>query len=134
MQFSAAKPLSDTDRGWRLVLGHIGADPNANITAEALREPFPDTPDLPQTDAIAFASERRWSAFAFGHPQDAHPTAGAWVLGAPESLIDARSLDPGTKTELRQRARNLAASGKRTMLLAHSTTPSEAEIGRASWR
>lgn len=133
MQFSTAQQLAATDRGWQRVLGHIGADPNANITADALREPFPDTPDLPQTDAIAFASERRWSAFAFGHPQDAHPTAGAWVLGAPESLIDALSLDPGTKTELHQRARNLAASGKRTMLLAHSTTPSEAATPKHPW-
>src|SRR5699024_12122018 len=56
MQFSSAKALAATDHGWKLVLGHIGADPNANTTATALREPFPQTPPLPQTDAIAFAS------------------------------------------------------------------------------
>ena len=133
MQFSAAKPLSDTDRGWRLVLGHIGADPNANITAEALREPFPDTPQLPQTDAIAFASERRWSAFAFGQPTDTEDPVGAWVLGAPEALIDALDVDADTKHELHERARRLSSTGKRTMLLAHSTTPSKTASADHPW-
>lgn len=133
MQFSTAKQLAETDRGWRSVLGHIGADPNANITAAALREPFPEVPALPQTDAIAFASERRWSAFAFGQPHDPHPSAGAWVLGAPESLIDGLNVDQETKADLHERARVLSASGKRTMLLAHSTTPSGAATAKHPW-
>lgn len=125
MQFAGAKQLTEPDRGWQLVLGHIGADPNANTTATALREPFPDTPELPQTDSIAFASERRWSAFAFGTPDDTQVPAGAWVLGAPEALIDVLNLDDAAKTALSARADHLSSSGKRTMLLAHSKTPSE---------
>lgn len=133
MQFSSATQLADTDRGWRLVLGHIGADPNANITAAALREPFPKTPELPQTDAIAFASERRWSAFAFGYPGDTDAAAGAWVLGAPDALIDALQVDASTKRAYHERTRKLAATGKRTMMLAHSTTPSTTAFEDHPW-
>jgi len=133
MQFDTATQLGSTDRGWRLVLGHIGADPNANITAAALREPFPETPDLPQTDAIAFASERRWSAFAFGYPGDSDPTVGAWVLGAPEALIDALQVDPETQHVFHERAKKLSSTGKRTMMLAHSTTPSATADTEHPW-
>ncbi|GAA4105535.1 HAD-IC family P-type ATPase [Enteractinococcus coprophilus] len=133
MQFSEAKQLAVTDRGWRLVLGHIGADPNANITASALREPFPDTPELPQTDAISFASERRWSAFAFGQPGATVPAAGAWVLGAPESIIPALGVDDSTKDRYHQRAKDLSSTGKRTMMLAHSMTPSVAATAQQPW-
>lgn len=133
MQFAEAKQLTEPDRGWRLVLGHIGADPNANMTAAALHEPFPATPELPQTDAIAFASERRWSAFAFGTPTDTQNPAGAWVLGAPEALIDALNLDEATKTTLYARAEQLSSSGKRTMLLAHSQTPSKTASAAHPW-
>ncbi|NWN89398.1 MAG: HAD-IC family P-type ATPase [Micrococcaceae bacterium] len=133
MQFAHAKQLADADPGWRLVLGHIGADPNANNTAAALREPFPQLPELAQTDAIAFASERRWSAFAFGTVEDTQAPVGAWVLGAPESLIDALNVDEPTKTELHTRAEQLSSSGKRTMLLAHSTTPSNTASAKHPW-
>lgn len=133
MQFSNAKPLTATDHGWKLVLGHIGADPNANTTAIALREPFPHTPPLPQTDAIAFASERRWSAFAFGSVQDTQAPAGAWVLGAPEALIDVLNVDAPQKAALHQSAERLAISGKRTMLLAHSSTPSDSASATHPW-
>ncbi|MDN5731457.1 MAG: HAD-IC family P-type ATPase [Yaniella sp.] len=133
MQFSSAKALAATDHGWKLVLGHIGADPNANTTAVALREPFPQSPPLPQTDAIAFASERRWSAFAFGNIQDTQASAGAWVLGAPEALIDALSVDTDARAELHESAKRLSSSGKRTMLLAHSTTPSRSASTTHPW-
>lgn len=133
MQFSSAKALAATDHGWKLVLGHIGADPNANTTAVALREPFPQSPPLPQTDAIAFASERRWSAFAFGNIQDTQASAGAWVLGAPEALIDALSVDTVARAELHESAKRLSSSGKRTMLLAHSTTPSRSASTTHPW-
>ncbi len=133
MQFSTAKQLRETDHGWQYVLGHIGADPNANITAAALRRPFPKTPALPQTDAIAFASERRWSAFAFGQPGATGPAAGAWILGAPDALIESLELDAPTKSELHERARQLSATGKRTMMLAHSTTPSDSANSDHPW-
>ena len=133
MQFSSAKALAATDHGWKLVLGHIGADPNANTTAVALREPFPQSPPLPQTDAIAFASERRWSAFAFGNIQDTQASAGAWVLGAPEALIDALSVDTVARAELHESAKRLSSSGQRTMLLAHSTTPSRSASAAHPW-
>src|SRR5699024_4421529 len=133
MQFSNANPLTATDHGWILVLGHIGADPNANTTAIALREPFPHTPPLPQTDAIAFASERRWSAFAFGSVQDTQAPAGAWGLDAPEALIDVLNVDAPQKAALQQSAERLAISGKRTMLLAHSSTPSDSASATHPW-
>lgn len=133
MQFAQAQQLASTDHGWQLVLGHIGADPNANTTAAALREAFPTTPSLAQTDAIAFASERRWSAFAFGNPKDTHKPVGAWVLGAPEAVIDALSVSQDRKAELHDTAQQLAASGRRTMLLAHSMKPSQAATAQHPW-
>src|SRR5699024_6005663 len=114
-------------------LGHIGADPNANTTAAALREAFPTTPSLAQTDAIAFASERRWSAFAFGNPKDTHKPVGAWVLGAPDAGLDALRASRDRKAELPATPQPLAASGRRPMLLAHSMKPAPSAPAQHPW-
>src|SRR5699024_2778138 len=70
---------------------------------------------------------------AFGTPTDTQNPAGAWVLGAPEALIDALNLDEATKTTLYARAEQLSSSVKRTMLLAHSQTPSKTASAAHPW-
>ncbi|WGH92200.1 HAD-IC family P-type ATPase [Auritidibacter ignavus] len=107
---------------WQQVLATIGADPNANPTAIALREHFTQQPDQPLTDHVVFASERRWSAFGFGTPTTGDPAAdevtGGWFLGAPEALIS--QLDPTLAPVIQQHTTALATNGLRTMVLARA--------------
>lgn len=87
-------------------LAWIGADSNANPTAAALADSFTDLPASNPSGQIAFSSAQRYSALELGED-------GAWFLGAPEAL-----LAPGS-AELAL-AGDLAASGARTMVLAHA--------------
>lgn len=95
--------------GWRLALGWSGAEPAANATARTLADEFPVDRTLRPVGRIEFSSARKWTAVSF--------TAGApgtWVLGAPEFVLGAD--DPAVA----ERAETLAASGRRTLLLAHA--------------
>ncbi|WP_311200791.1 HAD-IC family P-type ATPase [Micrococcus terreus] len=145
---------------WQQALGWLGADPNANPTTLALREAFTQRPAERCTAQVAFSSARRWSAVAFGAPQtpglqsgeglpdDGHslsaavsgpvsgsaPTdtlRGAWVLGAPEAVLEAARghLDPGHLQRLELQCQDRASQGLRTMVLARSLSP--AAIGNA---
>ncbi|MBN6829395.1 HAD-IC family P-type ATPase, partial [Micrococcus luteus] len=76
--------------GARAVLAWFGADPDVNPTAAALREPFTAVPAVDPTAQVAFSSARRWSAVTFG--PEAGASAGTWLLGAPEALVDERLL------------------------------------------
>ena len=60
-----------------------------------------------RTGAVPFSSARKWSAATF----DGH---GTWVIGAPEMIL----LDSGTPA--RRRADELAAEGRRVLLLVRS--------------
>ncbi len=87
-------------------LGALAADENANATLEALATALAD-PGWTRTDAVPFSSARKWSAAAFAGE-------GSWVIGAPEMVwLDAASV-------VRRRADELAATGNRTLLLAHT--------------
>ncbi len=90
-------------------LGALAADDNANATLEALAASFAD-PAWTRTDAVPFSSARKWSAAAFAGE-------GAWIIGAPEMVW----LDAGSA--VRRRADELAATGNRTLLLAHADGP-----------
>ncbi|NUL46581.1 HAD-IC family P-type ATPase [Cellulosimicrobium funkei] len=136
------------------VLAWFGADPNANPTALALAAAFTDLPAEAPTARVAFSSERRWSAVAFGapghrpqasghpvgHDDGAHPgagvtdaVAGAWVLGAPEALLPATAGGAGDGDRSRARIEDLCAEttsrGLRTMVLCVSSRPA----GTGSW-
>ncbi len=87
-------------------LGALAADANANATIEALQAVFAD-PGWTRTEEVPFSSARKWSAAAFADQ-------GGWVIGAPEMVwLDAGSV-------VRRRADELAATGNRTLLLAHT--------------
>jgi len=115
IEFEAVHPLAgDACPGWRGVLGWFGAQPDANATARCLAAAFPapgrgGTPELIAAGAVAFSSARKWSAVSFS--ADA---AGTWVLGAPELVLDGA--DPAAA-----QASALAATGRRTLVLVHSS-------------
>ncbi|MFE6964869.1 HAD-IC family P-type ATPase [Agromyces sp. NPDC057679] len=134
--FDAAHPLSVAPpAAWEDVLAWYGAEPEANATARCLVEPYPVQRVLDPEARIAFSSARKWSAVGF-------PGAGTWVLGGPEMVFaapdalrspEASDADAASHAELRRRAAELAASGRRTLVLAHSPeelTPERAEAER----
>lgn len=87
-------------------LAWFGADENANPTAAALAEGFDAPPTSAPTAQIAFNSAKRFSAVEFDD-------SGAWILGAPETLLPVNSAE-------RKNARELAAGGLRTMVLSRA--------------
>lgn len=125
-----------------LVLAWFGADANANPTALALAEAYTTRPAGAPTEQVAFSSERRWSAVAFGPAplHDAGATGGvpsgdavhgAWVLGAPEVLLPASGtgIDPERRAYLEALCDETTSRGLRTMVLCRTTQPA----GVGSW-
>lgn len=99
--------------GWKQVLGWFGADPNANATARCLASVFPPEDALRPLSSVPFSSARKWSAVSF---PAGSPTAGTWLLGAPEIVLDPGTPGAGPALEI---AAGLASKGLRTLLLAH---------------
>ncbi|WP_243061851.1 HAD-IC family P-type ATPase [Humibacter sp. RRB41] len=118
--FDEAHPVTDASpSGWRDALAWYGAEPDANATARCLRLAYSVDGGLEPQGRIPFSSARKWSAVSF-----ADAARGTWVLGGPEMVF------PGADHEdLRARSAELAASGRRTLVLAHSPlTLTESEI------
>lgn len=115
IRFDAALSLAER-AGWQQTLGWYGAAPDANATAQCLREPFPVEAPLDASRRIPFSSARKWSAVSF----TAGPS-GTWVLGAPEMVFGDVAGDAGT--ELGAAVTRLASSGRRTLVLAHTDAP-----------
>lgn len=105
--FNDVTELGSAPAGWRGALAWFGADENANPTAAALGSKFTEVPTQPAKATIPFSSAFRFSAVEL--------ETGAWVLGAPEALLPTGSAE-------RAQAAELAASGLRTMVLAHAPT------------
>lgn len=90
----------------------------ANPTAQAIIDGLAGTHGQPRLEggqatwAIAFNSERKWSACGYDQR--------SWYLGAPEILMDAMG---GDTAELSARVTRCAESGQRVILLAVSPTP-----------
>ncbi|HWD63422.1 MAG TPA: HAD-IC family P-type ATPase, partial [Humibacter sp.] len=109
--FDEGHPVTDASpSGWRDALAWYGAEPDANATARCLKAAYSVDGELEPAARIPFSSARKWSAVSF---TDA--ARGTWVLGGPEMVF------PGADHEgLRARSAGLAASGRRTLVLAHS--------------
>ena len=134
-------PNSDAARaapqtGWRRVLGWCAADENANATARGLEAAFPA--GLQGEDAllplasVPFSSALKFSAVSFGVASPA--VAGTWVLGAPE-LVLSPGQSPAAQANAVARetlalAADLAATGLRTLVLAHSPSASVDVVGK----
>ncbi|ANJ26064.1 HAD-IC family P-type ATPase [Agromyces aureus] len=116
--FDAEHPFAPdaAPAGWRSALAWYGSEPDANATARCLAEPYDAAPSTAPVARIPFSSARKWSAVAFAEGAD---VAGSWVLGGPEMVFP--------DDRLAGDARSLAASGLRTLVLAHSTAPLDEE-------
>ncbi|MFI5048208.1 MAG: HAD-IC family P-type ATPase, partial [Acidimicrobiia bacterium] len=113
--------VDDPEReAWvRAALGALADEEHQNATASALAPAFPppsgpDADTWAKTGLVAFSSARKWSAASFaGH--------GAWVMGAPEMVLDDAS------SPARVRADELAAGGRRVLVVAHSAASLDGE-------
>jgi cation-transporting ATPase E len=114
IEFDAEHPLTSQPGGWREVLAWYGAEPDANATARCLRAAYPTPVDAEPAAMIPFSSARKWSAVSFG---DDAP--GSWVLGGPEMVF----ADDG----LTAQSARLAESGRRTLVLGHTSEPLPSE-------
>ena len=141
--FDAAHDVGAEPAGFHDVLAWYGTEPEANATARCLAAPFPVGRELEPAARIPFSSARKWSAVAFDG-------LGTWVLGGPEMVFAAsaygsegrgadlplaatpRATDAAPDAVL-ARAAELAATGRRTLVLAHSPhlmTEEDADVER----
>jgi cation-transporting ATPase E len=96
-------------------LGALADDENRNATLGAVGAAFP-APGWQRTGTTPFSSARKWSASSFDG-------RGSWVIGAPEMVLaDVPADDP-----VRARADELAAEGRRVLLLAHADAALDGE-------
>src|SRR5664280_694661 len=96
-------------------LGALADDEDANPTLAAIGQAFPSAGGWVREASVPFSSTRKWSAATF-------TSHGTWVLGAPEMVVPA---DDGA---VLARAGELAASGRRVLVLARSDSPVRGDI------
>ena len=110
--FDEAHVLTEVT-GWEGVLAWYGVQNDANATARSLASRFTDSPREAVLDRVPFSSARKWSAVTFDD--------GMWVLGGPEMVFPSERSDGDDHQHLAARAAELAATGRRTLVLAHGS-------------
>ncbi|MGH2928695.1 MAG: HAD-IC family P-type ATPase, partial [Solirubrobacteraceae bacterium] len=91
-------------------LGALADDEARNATLAAIGQACPPPREWVRQDGVPFSSARKWSAASFaGH--------GTWIMGAPEIVL------AGSRDGLLPRAADLAASGRRILVLASAPRP-----------
>jgi cation-transporting ATPase E len=118
--FENCQVLLGFDRGQvERALGACVHQSQANATALAIAAAVPD-PGLPLMGRVPFSSARKWSAVslidrppAADHSLIDRPPVVAWVLGAPEYL-----LDPVGQADLLAQVQARADYGRRVVVLA----------------
>ncbi|QXC62004.1 HAD-IC family P-type ATPase [Aquihabitans sp. G128] len=108
--FDALEPVggaTEDEVGCAIAAMSDAPDPNASL--KALGAAYPDAPGWERTGEVPFSSARKWSAAAFADH-------GSWFLGAPDVLLDDGD-------DLRRRVGELAATGRRVLLIQHSEEP-----------
>jgi cation-transporting P-type ATPase E len=91
-------------------LGALADDEARNATLAAIGQACPAPQGWARQDSVPFSSARKWSAASFaGH--------GSWVLGAPEMVL------AGSQDVLLSQAADLAAGGRRVLVLAYAPGP-----------
>jgi cation-transporting ATPase E len=116
--------IHDTDPELPLAaLAASDAAPNATMTAIAER--FVRAPEWVVDDAVAFSSARRWSGASFDGQ-------GAWILGAPDVVLAARSSPraPEAGGVARDRLAEEAAAGRRVVVLCRGDRIENGELPR----
>lgn len=109
-----ATDLHARSGAWLEALRWFGHDENANPTALAMRAALPEPPTSTASATVGFSSARRSSAVAFTDG----PARGTWVLGAPESIVDVER-----DRAITERALEIAAEGRRALVLGHADEP-----------
>ena len=103
------EPVGGEARVEEALAALAAADPSPNATMLAIGSAFGDSARRwPLIAAVPFSSTRKWSGASFDG-------FGAWVLGAPDVLLDARNAEA-----VRARAGELAAAGRRVLLLGRA--------------
>lgn len=110
IDFDAIELVGDANLGHEAILAYFGNDPDANATARCLQNHFDLAPEMSHSSAVAFTSAQKWSSFTF-------EKFGTWTLGAPEFVLASKH------TRVLERAAELAALGRRTLVLAHEGKP-----------
>jgi cation-transporting ATPase E len=99
--------LGTVERALAALASH---DASPNATMRAIGERYPDAPaGWRVADAVPFSSARKWSGIAF-------EGEGAWLLGAPDVVLEGR---PG-HDEVLATVDAEAEQGHRVVLLAHA--------------
>jgi cation-transporting ATPase E len=116
MALDRVEPVDQPPLGWQTALAAFAADPAENATTHAIGMKFPATisDELPDI-SVAFSSRHKWSGMHFTGPR----SPGSWVLGGADIVLDSSATHPPAV----RRATALAATGGRTLVLAHSSRP-----------
>ncbi|MEO5680473.1 MAG: HAD-IC family P-type ATPase [Acidimicrobiales bacterium] len=110
ISFDALHPLGGHDAAEaEAALGAVAGAPEGNATARAIAEALPAPAGWARSGGVPFSSARKWSATAFSEQ-------GWWVLGAPDVLL-------GPDDAARAQVQDLAARGRRVVLLARCPAP-----------
>jgi cation-transporting ATPase E len=109
IEFEAIELLQKTSE-YEAVLAYFGNDPDANATTRCLQGHFKGNESLKHTASVEFTSAKKFSSFTF-------KDSGTWTLGAPEFVLDKKHDD------VLNRAAELAATGRRTLVLTNGDSP-----------
>ncbi len=112
VQFHELVMLDGDEEIARAALGSLAADESANATMRAIGAAFTPPGGWASTETVAFSSARKWSAASFD-------SQGTWVVGAPEMVWAHAAADDLVLVQ----ADELASTGSRTLLLAHTDQP-----------
>ncbi len=110
IEFEKLELVGPETLGHEAVLAYFGNDAEANATARCLKGNFSGHEKLEHSSAVAFTSAQKWSSFTF-------EGSGTWTLGAPEFVLDSKH------DTVLKRAAELAATGRRTLVLTNGETP-----------
>jgi len=113
------KDVNELDGGTdvaAVLSGFTSDSSTSSSTLEAISEKYPPADGVKITGSVPFSSVRKWSAENF-------EDSGAWILGAPEVLLDKSVDSPGVREEVDR----LASQGLRVLLMTRSSSGLEGE-------
>jgi cation-transporting ATPase E len=110
IEFEAVELVGPANQGHEAVLAYFGNDPDANATTRCLQGHFSGHEKLKHTSSVEFTSAKKLSSFTFKE-------SGIWTFGAPEFVLVK------SRGKVSVRAEELAATGRRTLVLTNNDEP-----------